>query len=269
MLLAFGGTAVAGNGGLQLHLTKLRPATDNVATLGEAGNRWAQLFAGTATINTSDAALKHVRGDLSAAEYDVLLDAIGSIPLIEYQWLDAMAEKGDGARLHYGVIAQQVEAALLAHGLDPWRHAFLCRDPLFETVEEDVKVERPMMRTVDEVVTETVIEGDRAVQRAVTRQTQETATRQIPLYDEAGVRVMTRPSGARVLEDGTEIPAQEPQPVFHFEPVMETVIEKRTAHRPVLDESGEQVVRMGVRYEWLLIMLAAYEPRERLRLLAA
>ncbi len=71
------------------------------------------VYAATSTINTSDGTLKRVSGDPD----DALLDAVGDVALIVYQYLDAIADKGDdGARLHVGVVAQQVAGALRAHG---------------------------------------------------------------------------------------------------------------------------------------------------------
>ena len=45
-----------------------------------------------------------------------------------FKWNDAVASKGDNARIHAGVIAQDVEAALIAKGLDAADYAFWCLD---------------------------------------------------------------------------------------------------------------------------------------------
>src|SRR3546814_20492370 len=45
-----------------------------------------------------------------------------------YRWLDAIAHKGDDARLHAGVLAQEVHDAFIAEGLDGFRYGLLCYD---------------------------------------------------------------------------------------------------------------------------------------------
>lgn len=52
---------------------------------------------------------------------------------IMYQWLDAIQLKGDEARVHFGVIAQQIRDVFIAHGLmdensTDCRYAVLCYD---------------------------------------------------------------------------------------------------------------------------------------------
>ncbi len=109
------------------HLT---PTTDNAFNFGSASRRLGTLFAGTGAINTSDARMKHLAPD---EELEALSRALADLPLHAWRWLDALALKGDRARLHVGPLAQDVEAALLAAGLDPDDHALFCRD--YETEE--------------------------------------------------------------------------------------------------------------------------------------
>lgn len=116
----------------------LRPWNDNAFTLGRSAYRWSVVYAGTGTINTSDAREKTELRPLSDAELRAarrIANGIGA-----FQWIDAIERKGDGARLHIGVIAQDVIAALEAEGLDPFRYAFVChdaweeeREPIIET----------------------------------------------------------------------------------------------------------------------------------------
>jgi hypothetical protein len=99
----------------------------------------ATLYAVTPTINTSDARDKTPMRDLSDAEKR----AARNIRIGAFQWLDAIESKGeDGARIHVGVIAQQVADALQQEGLDPARYAFWCADPLFEEIEHEETVTR-------------------------------------------------------------------------------------------------------------------------------
>jgi hypothetical protein len=100
---------------------------DNTQNLGGASNRWAVVYAGTGTINTSDERDKHWRGELNAAELRAAKRIIGELGI--YQWNDAVEEKGeDGARLHFGIRAQQAFAILDDEGLEWQRYAWCCHD---------------------------------------------------------------------------------------------------------------------------------------------
>lgn len=107
--------------------------SDNAQNLGEAALRWATVYAGTGTINTSDAREKTTPRNLTPAETACALD-LARLPCV-FQWLAAIAEKGDGARLHVGPTVQAVIACMEAHGLDPFRWGFVCYDEWDETPE--------------------------------------------------------------------------------------------------------------------------------------
>jgi hypothetical protein len=115
------------------------PAVDNTQTLGAASNRWSVVYAGTGTINTSDADTKQdVRGLLdsekvAAVEMKSLLKA--------YRFKDAVEVKGDGARIHFGAIAQDVAAVFEKHGLNPNRYGLFCSDTWYEYQGTPVKVD--------------------------------------------------------------------------------------------------------------------------------
>lgn len=112
--------------------TSLRPGADNAFALGTSGSRFSVLYAGTGTINTSDATLKTWRGALIANELAAAKEIAAAIGI--YQWNDEIVAKGpDGARLHCGVKAQQVISIMTAHGLDPMRYGFVCYDEWEET----------------------------------------------------------------------------------------------------------------------------------------
>ncbi len=119
----------------------LAGVTDNTIDLGSAAQRYRQVFAANGTINTSDAAEKTVRGPLTAAELRVAKALSGLIRV--FQWNDAVAEKGEDARLHLGPTAQAVQAAFEAEGLDGFRYGVLCLDEWddeYEAVFESVEV---------------------------------------------------------------------------------------------------------------------------------
>jgi hypothetical protein len=102
------------------------PGTDNTQTLGSSFLRWSVVYAGTGTINTSDEREKQDIKDLSALEKEV---AIGIKGLIKsFRFKDAVANKGDKARIHFGVTAQQVAEAFRIVGLNPDDYAMFCYD---------------------------------------------------------------------------------------------------------------------------------------------
>lgn len=110
-----------------------RPFTDNNILLGTASLRWNTVYAGTGTINTSDERLKQQWRSQSEAEKAAALAIKSNIGL--YKFNDAVAEKGDGARWHVGVKAQQVVAIMQSHGLDALTYAFVCYDEWDEVPE--------------------------------------------------------------------------------------------------------------------------------------
>jgi hypothetical protein len=101
-------------------------SSDNAMSLGTSGFRWTTVYATTGTINTSDANQKEQIADLSAAELAVAKRIKGLFKTFKFK--DAVVAKGDGARIHVGVIAQDVQAAFAAEGLDANRYGLFCSD---------------------------------------------------------------------------------------------------------------------------------------------
>jgi len=104
--------------------TIVRPGGDNTSNLGDGSRRWKEVFAVAPAINTSDGRFKTDAQDLNAAEKLVATALKGMIKTFKYT--DSVDEKGDDARIHVGVIAQEVIAAFEAQGLDPMRYAMVC-----------------------------------------------------------------------------------------------------------------------------------------------
>ncbi len=109
----------------------LRPTGDNTQTLGAAANRWSVVYAGTGTINTSDEREKQQVNPIDEA----VLRAWARVEYTQFRFNDAVALKGDGARWHFGVIAQRVKEAFEAEGLDPFAYGVLCYDQWDEQPE--------------------------------------------------------------------------------------------------------------------------------------
>lgn len=99
---------------------------DNNTNLGSASERWSQVYAATGTIQTSDERLKQDFRQLTAAEKAAAIEIKNSIGL--YKFKDAVLEKGDQAREHVGVLAQNVIRVLTNHGLDWRKYSFICFD---------------------------------------------------------------------------------------------------------------------------------------------
>ncbi len=94
---------------------------DNSVDLGRSSNRFDDIYATNSTIQTSDRNLKQDVESLTDAEQRVAVAAKGL--LRKFRWIDAVEEKGDDARIHFGIMAQDLRDAFTAEGLDAGRYA--------------------------------------------------------------------------------------------------------------------------------------------------
>jgi hypothetical protein len=108
--------------------SSISPGADNALSNGTGGSRWSVVYAATGTINTSDARTKQDVSELDAAEKRVAIALKGLIR--KFRFKDAVEKKGKEARIHTGVLAQEVEAAFAAEGLNARRYGLLCYDEL-------------------------------------------------------------------------------------------------------------------------------------------
>jgi hypothetical protein len=113
-------------------------STTGTQNLGIASKRWKEVFAANGTINTSDERQKQDIRDLSAAETAVAIRLKSLVKAFRYK--DAVALKGDAARVHVGVIAQEVKAAFEAEGLDGFEYGILCYDQWGQKLDEEKNV---------------------------------------------------------------------------------------------------------------------------------
>ena len=103
------------------------PTVDGNTSSGWSLARWSTVFAVTGAINTSDAREKTAVRPFSPEEMRAAQALAGDIGM--YQWLEAIeAKSADGARLHAGVTAQQVEARFVEQGLDASVYGLFCFD---------------------------------------------------------------------------------------------------------------------------------------------
>jgi hypothetical protein len=93
---------------------------------GDPNYRWGQIYSTQSTIATSDRNLKQDITDITDSERRV---ASKIIPLLKtYRMKDAVEKKGDEARTHTGIIAQDLITVFESEGLDAHRYGLLCYD---------------------------------------------------------------------------------------------------------------------------------------------
>jgi hypothetical protein len=245
----------------------LGPATDNAVNLGSGSFRWATVYAGTGTINTSDETDKTELRPLSDAERRVARRIFGMIGV--FQWLAAVDEKGEeGARLHVGVTAQALRRAFEAEGLAAARYGVWCCDPVMKLETRTRKVLREKVEEVTVSVKVIEIVQGQPVQQIVERVEERPVGAMVPVRDAAGEPLWHAPEpvteevevgvGDKVVrvrrqkadEQGRGL-FHPPRPVLHFVPEMEEVEESYS----VEVETGE--TREGIRPDQLYAFVTA------------
>ena len=103
---------------------------DNAIDLGDSGARFDDIYATNGTIQTSDQNEKQQIASLTTAEMTAA-KAISKL-FKTFKWNDKVEAKGDAARIHAGVIAQEVQTAMTDAGLDASNYAFWCSDTWWE-----------------------------------------------------------------------------------------------------------------------------------------
>ena len=129
-------TTDGSDAGLGFRSNQLVPCTttganrDNIIDLGASGSRFDDIFATNGTIQTSDRNEKQDIEELSDAEQRVAVVAKGLMR--KFRWKSAVAEKGDNARTHFGIIAQDLQDAFTAEGLDASDYAMFTSNTWWE-----------------------------------------------------------------------------------------------------------------------------------------
>ena len=116
------------NTSIQFYASGIAPATGSVSTLsdntkdiGSSSVRWNDAYITNGVTTGSDANDKQDIETLSDAEQRVAVACKGL--LRKWRWKDAVEDKGDEARIHFGIIAQDLQAAFETEGLDAGRYA--------------------------------------------------------------------------------------------------------------------------------------------------
>jgi|13_taG_2_1085334.scaffolds.fasta_scaffold29430_2 hypothetical protein len=122
------------NGSSALASGAFFPASTGQQDLGKTGERWDDVWS-AGTFNGSDQNLKQDIEDLNDAEKRVAVKCKGLIK--KYRMKDAVAKKGNDARIHVGVIAQELQAAFESEGLDAFRYSMIGKDTWWEKMDEN------------------------------------------------------------------------------------------------------------------------------------
>ena len=141
----FGGNTLLLDGPASVYVANnFRPNANDTHDLGSASLKWRDIYTQGA-VNTSDRNEKQQIAELTATE----LAAAKRISALfkTFKWNNAVEKKGDNARTHAGIIAQDVRDALVAEGLDAGDYAFWCSNTWWE---HDVEV--PAVEAVAEVL---------------------------------------------------------------------------------------------------------------------
>ena len=114
----------------------IKPMADAAYDLGTLAYRFKTVYAESGSIETSDANLKQ---DIKPIDPS-LKNATKQIAFKLYRLKSAVSEKGEGARYHAGVIAQDVHDVFVKNGVDPFKYGVLCKEEVVlmdpETEEE-------------------------------------------------------------------------------------------------------------------------------------
>jgi hypothetical protein len=186
------GVAIA-SGGQFIATNSSGVGSDNTRDVGAASIRWDDVYATNGTIQTSDQNEKQQIASLTDAEMTAA-KAISKL-FKTFKWNDSVAEKGDAARTHSGVIAQDVEQAMTDAGLNAGDYAFFISSTWWETQTEVPAVEavEAVEATYDEdgdVLTEAVeaVEAQEAYTRTDTYETLEEAPEGATERNRKGIR---------------------------------------------------------------------------------
>ena len=119
--------------------TQFYPSNDNVRDLGFSALRWDDIYATNPNIITSDRNEKQDIQEIAEAETAVAKACKGL--LRSFRWKSAVEKKGDDARIHFGIISQDLRDAFTAQGLDAGRYAMFVSSTWWETQTEVPAVE--------------------------------------------------------------------------------------------------------------------------------
>ena len=107
---------------LKITPENILPSDDARISLGSESLRFNQVYSSNAEISTSD---KNLKTEISDIDQD-LLDDWKDIKWVSFKMKDSVEEKGDAARIHCGLVAQDVKKAVQA--VDVEEYGLFCHD---------------------------------------------------------------------------------------------------------------------------------------------
>lgn len=126
------------DGGIYNNSKQFVPKTNNEYNLGTSTNKWKDIYATNAAINTSD---RNAKTDIKNID-DNILEAWGNVSLVSFKFKDAVEKKGDEARVHTGYIAQDIQEKLNKYGIDACDYGLFCYDSWDAQEEKSHEEER-------------------------------------------------------------------------------------------------------------------------------
>ena len=145
-----GGGIAMGKSAANVYPARPAGVIDNTLDFGSSSYRWDDIFATNGTIQTSDRNEKQDIASLTSAE--MLVAARISALFKTFRWRDKVAAKGNDARTHTGIIAQDVQAAFTAESLDAGDYSLFISTTWWEH-----DVDFPAVKAEDEVTEDVVI----------------------------------------------------------------------------------------------------------------
>ena len=118
--------AVNGSNYVGVDTVRMYPENDNNYDLGLSSSRYDDIFATNGTIQTSDQNEKQDIASATAKELNVAKKL--SALFKTFRWKDKVGEKGDKARTHTGIVAQEVQLAFKEEGLDASNYGLFTSD---------------------------------------------------------------------------------------------------------------------------------------------
>lgn len=118
-----------------LYLSDNRVAPIQHLDLGSTVYQWKDLYIQNSPTVSSDRRLKQ---DFSSVP-DVVFKAWEKVNFCQYKFKEAVEKKGAEARLHVGLVAQEILEAFEAQGLDATKYGIVCHDS-WEDQYQDVEV---------------------------------------------------------------------------------------------------------------------------------
>ena len=127
---------LGGNKVYSITASAFSPADDNTKSLGDASHRWKDIYCASGAISTSD---RNQKTDIVDVPNEVL-DAWGKVRYKRFLFSDAVEKKGEAARYHIGLIAQDIQEAFSAAGLNAEDYGLFCADTIVDETGQEKTV---------------------------------------------------------------------------------------------------------------------------------